>query len=75
MSACEKCRALETLKSQTSDASLKTDCAVLLARHPQHGVYPESVTAALRTLEESAQERASLSARVAEVNLRSRWSR
>jgi hypothetical protein len=51
MSACKQCTALETLKASTSDASLKTDCTVLLRRHPDHGAYPESVAQALRTLQ------------------------
>jgi hypothetical protein len=72
VSACKECRALEALKSSTSDESLKTDCAVLLRRHPEHGAYPHSVTEALRTLQGGAQERAPLSVRVAEANRRSR---
>lgn len=72
MSACKECKALEALKGTTSDESLKTDCAVLLRRHPDHVAYPESVAAALRTLEGGAQGRAPLSGRVAEVNRRSR---
>ncbi|WP_181387271.1 hypothetical protein [Streptomyces sp. Act143] len=51
MSACTQCASLETLKASTSDESLKTDCAVLLRRHPEHGTYPESVVQALETLQ------------------------
>lgn len=72
MSACKECRALEALKSSTSDESLKTDCAVLLRRHPEHGAYPHSVTDALRTLQGGTQGRDALGLRVAQVNRRSR---
>ena len=51
MSTCKQCTALERLKASTNDESLKTDCAVLLRRHPDHVAYPEAVTQALRDLQ------------------------
>jgi hypothetical protein len=51
MSTCQQCTALEALKSSTSDKSLKSDCVVMLRRHPDHADYPESITQALRTLQ------------------------
>ncbi|MEU9730693.1 hypothetical protein [Streptomyces sp. NPDC048002] len=51
MSTCKQCTALGALKASTSDESLKTDCAVMLRRHPAHEDYPESVTKALRALQ------------------------
>jgi hypothetical protein len=51
MSARKDCRALEALKSSTSDKSLKSDCVVMLRRHPDHVDYPASIVQALRTLQ------------------------
>lgn len=49
MSDCKQCQELKALKASTPDLSLKSDCVVLLRRHPDHGAYPASVAQALRT--------------------------